>query len=96
MTQSPCDVPKLAIEQLRRPQIVAVGYSRPPEPSGPHVPHVHLHFSSAANTTSTTMQAGAWFGMLPPLVVLHDSHSGEIGYRLEQVATISVRVAPPK
>lgn len=96
MTQIPCDMPRMVLEELRKPPIVSVGYSRPPESSGPHLPHPHLHFSSAAGTTSTTMQAGASIGALPPLVLLHDSHSGEIGYGLELVAKISVRLAPPK
>jgi hypothetical protein len=95
MAQIRCDVPRLVIEQWRKPQMVAVAHSQPPEPSGPHVPQLHFG-SGVSGTTGTTVQAGSWTGELPPIgMLLNASHSVELGHRMEQVAKVSLRLAPP-
>ena len=88
MAQIRCDVPRLVIEQWRKPQMVAGAHSQPREPSGPHVPQLHFG-SGVSRTTGTTVQAGSWTGELPPIgMLLNPSHSVELGRQMEQVAKV--------
>jgi hypothetical protein len=76
--------------------MVAVAYSQPPEPSGPHT--LHLHFGSGVSGTTGTTRAG---GILDGRASPHRDATqrlplGELGHQMEQVAKVSVRLAPPK